>query len=409
MDRNQVLNEIKKFAERYKIEEALNKIGSLDAKSDENYVRLTVKECLAIIYKFVLESIDEELDLEDNLKCETTLNITKGQFDSIMVAIDNKKGYFMKTHNFLKFASVIMNRYSKDYKKEVATSEELVIVEESNPEVEESNPELDRKISVNGKRFATAVGIVIVGGAIIACATKCSNKPIANNDSKTLNNDIQKEDTIKPGISTPSNNEPVVNNTEQEELSDLEVATLKTYENWSNITDKYTVDDVREVVKALNGLESSITIEEADDVLTDVIEMVIFPKFNSMSGIEEFNLIGLKAQPKVLNLNTLYIDKEMTRVDNYLNSQVGMMNSVMNGLILGEKELDYAKASLTLELDVLANGKLDNATPIEKILFSRMAVYTNVLAAPLTPSDAYDNLSSSLNDLANEAMKGLNK
>lgn len=388
MDRleNQVLNEIRNFAERYIINEVLEVIDNVNENSSKKEIIVAIGSALGKINTFVVDNIAVTNGNEDYRNSLASLSST-------LDAMKNNKGYYLKTVNYLKAEDLLLKKYSNIYVEAVKENDEksLVIVED--------NKELDEKITVNGRSFATAVGVVVLTGVILFAATKCENRvePVKKNEDT---NKPSQEEAVKPVV-------PVV---EEKKTVDLEYATLSTYDNWSNITDEYTIDEIREVIKALNGLESSISINEADDVLNEILNKAIEPRINSIVGFNDYELNGNNGQPKILDLSSLILDKEVK--DNYYNTHAGMMNTIMNNLIIGESMKESADKSLTIELDVIANGTLNNATPIEKILFSRTSIYSGVIAG--VASETFDNgaLIDSLEDMAVEAMnntKGLTK
>jgi len=145
-------------------------------------------------------------------------------------------------------------------------------------------------------------------------------------------------------------------------------AAQNVYGNWSTHDVGYSVDDIYELVKLLNGYESSIDTYTADEMIINAIDAAVRNAYNDVS-YDSINISGL-----------------------LINNQVGIsgvktMETYLNSVICTPSNIGgVMEQALTYEAEVLTTGvdQIDtNNSSVTSWLWARLALGTNTFVTKM--------------------------
>lgn len=192
-----------------------------------------------------------------------------------------------------------------------------------------------------------------------------------------------KGDTPKENSQTAADSKPidennpsmiVVDETEQK----INAAASAVQANWKSHGVDIDIDTIKEVVKVANEMESSLTVEDLDSIVTDVVSNAVNPAINNaMAGVKE-------ASPTV-SLSSLFI-KGQTGL-----GTLRAMELNFNGALKDPNNLGiYCERAFTDQALLLINGEtLDGfnanhtTAPAVRIVWARLAGAMTGLAGTL--------------------------
>jgi hypothetical protein len=245
----------------------------------------------------------------------------------------------------------------------------------------EAKGKTNKPIKPAGKKWKRYVAGALV---IVTIATgsyllgKNSNKNAANNsDGQTITNIANDETNGNIGVENPDDlldNENSDCNIEftEEELNELAVSRAKSiYENWQLVGTSYTEENILELIKVLNGMDSTMTLDTADEMLVEMINNATVPVFNNIA----YN--GNESVSEILIADLLIKNQKgisaVQNMEDYLNKIISTNSSI------------YAVKALSSEVKmVLLNEadddiKAEDISPEVKLVWSRLVIGTNAL------------------------------
>lgn len=184
---------------------------------------------------------------------------------------------------------------------------------------------------------------------------------------------------------TPTENQagtPSVNNEIQ---AKIDTAADTIYSNWSKFSSQnneapYDKDEIKELIKCLNGMESKITQAQADEMILDMLNRAFIPAVNNA-------LVGQQHyQTHSLDLVSLLINNQDGKdaaksMQLYLN---GCLTDANNTRIYGERA--FTDEALLLSLGQTVDGfNLSSGDPAVKLLWSRLAIGVNGIVGTACP------------------------
>lgn len=161
----------------------------------------------------------------------------------------------------------------------------------------------------------------------------------------------------------------------------IDSAAASVYSNWSQFTSSYTKDNIKELIKCLNGIESSMSIDTADDILLDMLNFAITP------GINNAIIGSQKYQTHALDFSALFLDgaggvQAVIDMERYLN---GSLTDAAN-LLTYAQDAFIDEAILIGENGSVGGMNLASGTPAARLVWSRLAIGVNGVAGTLGDS-----------------------
>lgn len=210
-----------------------------------------------------------------------------------------------------------------------------------------------RKPRFNWK--ATIAGVLIVVG--LGTGFWALSKNSKNNENKT-------EPTVPPIENTEINN-------------DITTITNEVYENWNEVGTRYSKTDIEELIKFLNGMESTITADIADEMLVSMLNNALVPGINNaIIGSEEYE--------------TNDIDFASLLIDDPAIEAIENMQDNLNGALTDLDNLEtYAtsafedEARIVVEEETVDGFDLTTSSSASKLIWSRLAIGVNGVAGTL--------------------------
>jgi len=182
---------------------------------------------------------------------------------------------------------------------------------------------------------------------------------------------------VPPAVDIPIVDTPVVD-TEKELLKQVNVLADSVYSNWKNVPgNEYTRENIVELIKCLNGLDSQIDLSTADDMLVEILNKVTVPAVNNMMLNTNAFPVSAVEMSDLLLTDVQAIDD----MESYLN---GALANPLNRQVYTQ----YLNCALVDE-HIILNGKtykgfnLDTAKPEVRLLWSRMVIGTNAMLGTL--------------------------
>ena len=178
-------------------------------------------------------------------------------------------------------------------------------------------------------------------------------------------------------ISTPK---PVVTPEPTPEIDPYEAKVSEAanivYNNFSMFTG-YGYDDIADAIRVINGLESSMSIDTADAIICDVLNVASVPGVNNALSGEQ--LYGTNA----VNLSSILIFNQEGK------SAVSSMELNLNGALTDLNNLAiYGERAIIEEAIIKNNGVsggvgINTGDPAARLLWARLAIYTNAIVNTL--------------------------
>lgn len=173
----------------------------------------------------------------------------------------------------------------------------------------------------------------------------------------------------QPENTTPKEDQDAEKNTEE--------TTSIIFDNWSQMTDSYDKATIEEVRKAINGEESSMSQEQADEILNDMVNQAVVPNVNKVIN-------GTDEEVNEINLSSLIQDGTEGK------EAVVDMESYLNGMITDEANgKNYARRAFEDQAKILGEdetvGGLNVTTdtevsPAVRYLWARLAIGADTIA-----------------------------
>ena len=285
------------------------------------------------------------------------------------------------------FYATIKNKKKTSTKKKETSKDKLVAILKK-PFNKKKTKKEKKKMTERTKKIIaglTAAGI-LVGAFFIGRSSK-KNNASSNNNQGSISDNIIPEDNNQnvippvednPVIVPPVEDIPVVDNTEKELLQRVNVLADSVYNSWKNVPgNEYTKENVVELVKCLNGLDSNIDLATADDMIVEMLNKVTVPAVNNM-------MLNTNAFPvSTVELSDLLLT-DVQAIDD--------MESYFNGALMNplnrQTYTNYLNNALVDE-HIILDGKtykgfnLDTAKPEVRLLWSRLAIGTNAMLGTL--------------------------
>lgn len=354
-----VLNEIRFFAEKYgftSIINAINDIGDLDDLREAT-VNIINKLYTEVLRSFDLSKVDvQSQEVLDDAEHASELR------DNLIDAIRYNPAYVYETKLFLNNEKELLSKYSS----------KMVLYRKKN------SGKLNEKLSVNGKKALITGGIVVTVSALSLLGLHLYK------ENKNADKEIPTTPTTQEDEYISRGNGGIVakdeNKTSETIYRDVDEAAADLYASVIKITDKYSKEDLKEVIKALNGLDASISIDEADEVLCDIINIVAAPRINNLLNKTPYTAVKL-------NLNALVLNRD--DYVTYVLSDAGQMQKYFNSLMEEEDIKIVVKDYLT---DVLMYLEKDHSkeNPVERIIYSRLVIHMNAMSGTLSDNYTID-------------------
>lgn len=243
---------------------------------------------------------------------------------------------------------------------------------------------------------------ILIGGAIVAVVTPCIIQ--LSSWFRVQNKKEEKDEKPKSSSSTiggfasreaaSSMLEEVSSSTSEQEAeftsstssaivddetinNQIELATDMIYENWTAAGATYDKSTIAEMIKCLNGIESTMSIEEADEMLVNMLNIGIIPAVNNAFTGEQTN-------------TTVSIDfANILLPGDSACRGVSKMNKLMNDTFTGSDITESVKEGLEMEARILGEVEtIDGfeamvSSPGARILWARSAIGLNGVAGVL--------------------------
>ncbi len=153
-------------------------------------------------------------------------------------------------------------------------------------------------------------------------------------------------------------------------------STTEVYDNWIEFTEDYDKDTIDEVIKSIHGEESSLSLDQTDEILSDMVNRTIVPSVNqAINGTDE--------KVAEINLSSLIDDGTVGKeavidMESYLNS---MISDPTNGK-------NYARRAFEDEARIIGEDETvggltiaeSEVSPSVRYIWSRLAIATNTIA-----------------------------
>lgn len=160
---------------------------------------------------------------------------------------------------------------------------------------------------------------------------------------------------------------------------DLDTNAMIIKENWNKFNSDHGEDEIKEMIKCINGQESSLTLQDVDNIVLEMISKSLEPAVNNQISL----LQGAAAteKPQELDLSSLILDGTKGQ------KAVEDMEDYLNGMFTNPSETEfYSKGSLIDQATALSEGgtlsdfTLGEDTPNGvKLIWIRLAQATNTL------------------------------
>ena len=368
----------------------ISAIQELHLEIKTKIVQKVGKENVTSELKSALDSVNSKMQ-----KCVLLMECGEKDYKSIL---DEIKDFLTEDFNLLENCTKFKNN-SKNGKKSTKTNCTKL---ERIPKSGKSDRPIHskKKIILIGLAITIGLGSAFLLGRYSKNNTN-SDKNISYQDDidQNQNNDLMNDE----------DKDSVVSAEKIDELS------TQIYENWKTLGCEYSREDIVELIKLLNGMESSISIEAADDMLIDVLNRATVPTVNSI-------ITGAKEESNKVQITDLLLE------DKNGITAVSDMESYLNGAIENPFDInEYANGAIEDEVRLLVNDEtvegldLDSATnadPALRLVWSRLAINANAIFGTLGEDYSYSdgndtyylkeiNDCNILEEVAKDAMKDM--
>jgi len=193
---------------------------------------------------------------------------------------------------------------------------------------------------------------------------------------------LGKTSNNKDNSNIPNNNTGVTDIIDNDTIqSEIEKDADVILANWSKLQTPYSREEIVELIKCLRGLESSISIEQADEMLLEMLNIAIYPAVNNAILKEQYY------ETTELDFSSLLSDnqrgiKAVENMENYLNGCLTDQENITEyatdafedqAFIIGEKNT----------IDGLSIQENTITDPGVRLVWSRLAIGTNAIAGTL--------------------------
>ena len=341
-------------AENKKIEKAVNELSDEKKKCSDNLDRIKT-----------LDEDDSEFQPSDLDNLQKSIQDYINQIEKIKKLSTKKNGKVKRVIAGVVAAGVAVTGVSiikSLHKKEETIDTEDIVVEEpkdvpnnNNDNTKDEEPKSETKTE-----------------ATVDTTVDIPEETVTIEDTTTTTE--SKVESTPVIVDTPSSEPIQVEETPKTDENDGQFRSTaeRVYSNWSNLGANYSVDDIIEVIKVLNGYDSSISLSTADDIIIDVIDKAINPAMNNV-------LSGTSTPTYEVDIASLLI-KNQSGIET-----VKRMQNNLNSMIKNPYNMDtVAVDTLTCE-GVLLGGNdvsglsLNQSNREVIILWSRLAIGANAL------------------------------
>ena len=362
--KNQTLNVIKKFAKKYQFTDELALIDAIREDIEAEDLKKEIEKILYSLHKNVVNKItvtkdDEKFEAaaDDVLDAATFLY---NAISAVQQCDDIKNKNVEEVNDFLVFESAIIHDYT-----------DIKPVRRIGTMSGKTNKKIDAAYEKYEKYIIGGVIVIIAAGMISLVALSRRNNNNINNDNKTDKPGTEQNHTTvtpTPTKTPTTDNKPVASvDTKIVKEEDIKSAASVVYNSWSKITDTYTLNDIENVIRALYGLNSTFTIDEADEIIQNVIEIATVPRVNNI-------LMGIPYEVKTVDVASLLLNNK---------NKLLSMQQILN-VALSENDLETtAAAALKEEVTAYKYNGLKDLDAASRIIWARIATYLNAIHGTL--------------------------
>ena len=341
-------------AENKKIEKAVNELSDEKKKCSDNLDRIKT-----------LDEDDSEFQPSDLDNLQKSIQDYINQIEKIKKLSTKKNGKVKRVIAGVVAAGVAVTGVSiikSLHKKEETIDTEDIVVEEPKDVPNNNNDNTKDEEPKNETKTEATVDTTV----------DIPEETVTIEDTTTTTE--SKVESTPVIVDTPSSEPIQVEETPKTDENDGQFRSTaeRVYSNWSNLGANYSVDDIIEVIKVLNGYDSSISLSTADDIILDVIDKAINPAMNNV-------LSGTSTPTYEVDIASLLI-KNQSGIET-----VKRMQNNLNSMIKNPYNMDtVAVDTLTCE-GVLLGGNdvsglsLNQSNREVIILWSRLAIGANAL------------------------------
>ena len=388
-----------------------------DASFEEQKKALisTLRELELYVRAEVIKAYDKKLT--DAAK--THLDMLAGQCSDITSKLeDDKSNSAFALRNgrvYIDNAEKILKKHTnvKVENKKEDKSDNAIIIHNGNSilvrEQKSGKTEAPIKKPIAWKEMVIGGLVVLVAVAAIYGGSKVATSIKIKNDSKTnteASDTVEQETntietiTTEQGTNTIETITTPTDSSKTDEAVDDEatiaLTAKKVHENWSSLGLEYNEEDIIELCKLLNGIESSIDWDTADEMLVTVLDK---------ATVEASNRLRVKdytpSDKTVIVTGLLYKMPQGYRAALELEHD-------LNNTLKNPKDLEtYSKEALAQEIAVVLNEEnykgldLETADRGLKLVWARLAGATNSLTGVLGDNFKIDenHIQADINDL----------
>lgn len=340
-------------AENKKIEKAVNELSDKKKKCFNNLDRIKT-----------LDEDDSEFQPSDLDNLQKNIQDYINQIEKIKKLSTRKNGKIKRVIASVVAAGVAVTGVSivkSLHKKEETIDTEDIVVEEPKDVPNNNNDNTKDEEPKNETKTEATVDTTV----------DIPEETVTIEDTTTTESTVESTPVI---VDTPSSEPIQVEETPKTDENNgyFRSTAEQVHANWSNLGANYSVDDIIEVIKVLNGYDSSISLSTADDIILDVIDKAINPTMNNV-------LSGTSTPTYEVDIASLLV-KNQSGIET-----VKRMQNNLNSMIKNPYNMDtVAVDTLTCE-GVLLGGNdvsglnLNQSNREVIILWSRLAIGANAL------------------------------
>ncbi len=386
---NFILDSLKNAAKELSSSTVKNILSGIDYNSDFSVKKSKIINAIQelhleiktkIIQKIGKENVTSELksaiDSANNKMQNCVLLMESGKKDYKFI-LNEIKDFLTEDFNLLENCTTYSK--SKDFDKNETNSKSTKLANIKPNYILKRTSEsgkTDRPIHSKKKIILIGLAITIGLGSAFLLGRYSKNNTNSNNDIS------YQDDTDQNHNSDLTNDDTVVSAEKIDELS------IQIYENWKTLGCEYSKEDIVELIKVLNGIESDISIDTADDMLIDVLNRATIPAVNSI-------ITGTKEESNKVQIADLLLE------DNTDITAISNMENYLNGAIENPFDItEYANSAIEDEVRLLIDeetvGGLNltsttTSDPTLRLIWSRLAINANAIFGTLGDDYSYSN------------------
>ena len=388
-----------RFAGKYGFESIKGLLSNIDGNSSFLSKKAFISSAITEVYAEVKEKIElSDIEITDKIKNEI-MDLGAGvsyiaSLSKVSTGDVNDLGVYSCTCDFIDYAEELLEKYTKveinkekevntmtdkkvdnvsidDLKKlknifveEIDEDENKFVIDKKPMEGSIENKELFENLK-SGKFIKLGCGTIVVLLALSFGSYLAINE--------FSNRDETHDDKTQNEISQDQNKPWTEMSSAEKNVKITEIAS-SLYDNWNEDEQKYTVDDIKQVIYALNGLDSKLSIEEVDDVLIDIINDKTTDAINMGLVKKEYQI------DKTVELTDLFLEKKtgyeaVENMEIYLNKVIASSkNSQKLVKDIYKEEIKLAVLGETVDEFNLSDEKI---SPEYKLLWSRLVLGVN--------------------------------